>query len=116
MNPTYAFQRLSAAYQIARERLLAERTPDGHWVGCLSTSALSTATAVSALALIEKQSTSGPAHRALTSRGLAWLSHNQNAGGGWGDTIKSISNISTSMLCRAAFEIADAADRYPSCI
>ena len=41
--------RLEAAYQTAVAALLKERTPDGHWVGELSTSALSTATAVMAL-------------------------------------------------------------------
>ena len=40
--------RLRAAYLTARDALLAERTPAGHWVGELSTSALSTATAVMA--------------------------------------------------------------------
>jgi squalene-hopene/tetraprenyl-beta-curcumene cyclase len=44
------------------------------------------------------------------------LSAHQNPDGGWGDTIKSISNISTSMLCRAAFEIADVAAAYANCV
>ena len=48
--------RLRAAYQTARAALLAERTPDGHWVGELSTSALSTAVAVSALPLVRRRS------------------------------------------------------------
>ena len=38
-------ERLEAAYQKALAALLAERHPDGYWVGELSTSALSTATA-----------------------------------------------------------------------
>ena len=46
--------RIESAYQIALAALLKERTPDGHWVGELSTSALSTATAVMALHLIGK--------------------------------------------------------------
>src|SRR5438874_1346979 len=37
--------RLKAAYLTARDALLDERTPDGHWVGELSSSALATATA-----------------------------------------------------------------------
>ena len=44
--------RLESAYQTALAALLAERTADGHWVGELSTSALSTATAVMALHLV----------------------------------------------------------------
>ena len=46
--------RLQRAYQIALAALLAERHPDGYWVGELSTSALSTAVAVSALFLVQK--------------------------------------------------------------
>src|SRR4029077_13141485 len=30
----------------------------------------------------------------------------------WGDTVKSVSNISTTMLCRAAIHIAGSADRF----
>src|SRR5262249_29257743 len=30
-----------------------------------------------------------------------------------GDTVRSFSNISTTMLCRAAFHLTDAADRFP---
>ena len=48
--------RLRAAYEQAKGELLAERTPDGHWVGELSSSALSTATAVSALAVVRGRS------------------------------------------------------------
>jgi len=44
--------RLRAAYQQTRDELLAERTPEGHWVGELSSSALATATAVSTLAVV----------------------------------------------------------------
>ena len=106
--------RLEAAYQTALTALLQERTPDGHWVGELSTSALSTATAVMALYLVHKHggtmppSTSGrgvggEGLQPLIYGGLAWLVAHQNDDGGWGDTILSISNISTTMLCRAAF-------------
>src|SRR6266571_2315004 len=93
--------RLEAAYQTALAALLQERTPDGHWVGELSTSALSTATAVMALYLVQKNG--GPSHQALIDGGLAWLAAHQNDDGGWGDTTVSISNISTTMLCRSAF-------------
>jgi squalene-hopene/tetraprenyl-beta-curcumene cyclase len=102
--------RLERAYHIARDALLAERTPDGHWVGELSTSALSTATAVSALALVQQHTSQD--HTALVAGGVAWLAAHQNADGGWGDTVKSVSNISTTMLCRAAFHISGTAARY----
>jgi len=92
--------RLRAAYLAARDALLAERVPAGHWVGELSASALSTATAVIALRLADPH-----AHRDLVYHGVRWLADHQNADGGWGDTTKSFSNISTTMLCRAALGI-----------
>src|SRR5260370_23103732 len=108
--------RLSAAYQAARNALLIERVPEGYWVGELSTSALSEATAVSALALVQKQARLKEGHRDLIAGGLAWLAAHQNSDGGWGDTIKSISNISTSMLGRAAIHLAGAAGQYAECL
>src|SRR6516164_5511189 len=96
---------------MARETLLAERTSEGHWVGELSSSALSTATAISALALVQKH-TAHTQHQALIDGGLAWLAANQNADGGWGDTTRSLSNISTSMLCRAALHLTGGVERY----
>ena len=92
-------ERLAAAYRTARDALLAERDQEGFWLGELSSSALATATAVSALALVS-------GHDALVRRGLEWLAHHRNEDGGWGDTVKSFSNISTTMLCRAAYRIA----------
>jgi squalene-hopene/tetraprenyl-beta-curcumene cyclase len=103
--------RLRRAYSAARDALLAERTLAGHWVGELSTSALSTAVAVSALSLVQKAAQGS--FDALIQGGLRWLSEHQNADGGWGDTVKSLSNISTTMLCRAAFHLCGAADRSP---
>ncbi|HJT76292.1 MAG TPA: squalene--hopene cyclase, partial [Gemmataceae bacterium] len=104
--------RLGRAYQTALAALLAERTADGHWVGELSTSALSTATAVSALALVQKSLPSPGPHDPLIAGGVAWLAAHQNADGGWGDTVKSVSNVSTTMLCRAAFHLTGTAERY----
>ncbi|MFO0800567.1 MAG: prenyltransferase/squalene oxidase repeat-containing protein, partial [Gemmataceae bacterium] len=95
--------RLRAAYAAARDALLAERVPAGHWVGELSTSALSTATAVMALHLADAH-----AHRDLVAGGVRWLADHQNPDGGWGDTTKSFSNISTTMLCRAALALVAA--------
>lgn len=93
-------ERIRAAYLVARDALLAERVPAGHWVGELSTSALSTATAVMAL------HASNPfEYRELIDGGIRWLAEHQNADGGWGDTVKSFSNISTTMLVRSAFRM-----------
>ncbi|MBX9581110.1 MAG: squalene--hopene cyclase, partial [Gemmataceae bacterium] len=105
LDPT----RLRAAYVTARDALLAERVPAGHWVGELSTSALSTATAVMALHLVDPDK-----HRELIAGGVRWLARHQNADGGWGDTTKSFSNISTTMLCRAALALTGAEKDYPA--
>src|SRR5262245_50797377 len=99
--------RLRRAYETARAALLAERNAAGHWAGELSTSALSTAVAVSALSLVDRGE-----YARLIDGGLEWLAQNQNPDGGWGDTVKSFSNISTTMLCRAAFHITGSADRF----
>jgi squalene-hopene/tetraprenyl-beta-curcumene cyclase len=102
-------ERLENAYQTALVALLAERTPEGHWVGELSTSALSTATAISALAIVQKATAAHGSFDALIAGGVNWLAAHQNADGGWGDTVRSFSNISTTMLCRAAFHMTGAA-------
>ncbi|RPI60310.1 MAG: squalene--hopene cyclase, partial [Planctomycetaceae bacterium] len=81
---------LDRATREVRRRLLAARTADGYWVGQLSSSALSTATATFALHIVD-----GDAHAAQVRAGLAWLVGHQNADGGWGDTVGSISNLST---------------------
>lgn len=43
----------------------------------------------------------------LVDGGLKWLAGNQNDDGGWGDTVKSFSNISTTMLAHAVYHAAD---------
>ncbi len=83
-----------------REKLLAGRLPAGYWVGELSTSALSTATASFALASLGRER-----HQTRVARGLAWLVAHANADGGWGDTVASKSNVSTTALCRAALSL-----------
>ena len=85
----------------ARRALLAERNSAGYWEGELSSSALSTATAVFALSLTKSAELAPP-----VNGGLNWLAEHQNADGGWGDTVKSFSNISTTALCWAAFSSA----------
>ncbi|MCY4661304.1 MAG: squalene--hopene cyclase [Acidobacteria bacterium] len=87
------------------DRVLAARTPDGHWTGELSSSALSTATATIALALVGR-SRPRPSLALLVRDGVAWLVGTQNADGGWGDTTDSPSNVSTTALCWAALAIA----------
>ncbi len=90
-------------------RLLAELGDNSHWAGLLSSSALSTATAVVALTAVENEADKG-----LIEGGLRWLSENANADGGWGDTVRSKSNLSTTSLVWAAFGMANADARYPT--
>ena len=85
----------------SRERLLAERTPAGHWEGELSSSALATATAVSALTVVG-------GHDALVRTGVRWLVDHQNDDGGYGDAPGCPSNISTTTLAWATLSRHDA--------
>lgn len=83
-------------------RLLEQRLPGGYWEGRLSSSALSTATAVVALAAV--------GDREFVGRGARWLAEHQNPDGGWGDTVLSRSNISTTALAWAALSFTESAD------
>lgn len=85
-------------------KLLLSRTPAGFWQGQLSSSALATATAVFALAMVDKAK-----YQTLINKGLDWLDENQNPDGGWGDTVHNISNISATLLCWSALAISDIA-------
>jgi squalene-hopene/tetraprenyl-beta-curcumene cyclase len=115
-----------------RAALLRARTGDGHWKGRLSTSALSTATAVIALASAARHDSGVVAHASaarhdsgvvahpndsgvalrpgvvprLIANGAAWLAAHANADGGWGDTPESRSNISTTALAWGALNVA----------
>lgn len=99
---------------------MAERDSSGHWIGRLSSSALSTATAASALSLVAEHSPEDhverPRLQRLIARGVEWMAQCQNPDGGWGDTDKSHSNLSTTMLVRAALHLAGAAERHASLI
>lgn len=77
------------------QRLLESRTPSGHWEGRLASSPLSTATATIALRL-------AGGHDRLVRAALDWLAAHQNQDGGWGDTVISFSNLSTTLLCWSA--------------
>lgn len=94
-----------------REELLAQRVQtthgSGHWTGKLSASALSTATAVSALSIVWIESKERAKDLVeLIERGCHYLDTQQNNDGGYGDTDRSHSNIATSYLVLAARTLA----------
>ena len=97
--------RARAALETALAHLTGARGAEGYWEGRLSSSALSTATAISALAGARRA-----ADAALIGAGLAWLARTQNADGGWGDTADSPSNLSTTILCVCAIKMAEKND------
>ena len=97
----------------AREHLLTARTPAGHWEGELSSSALSTATAVFTLSRFDLD-VATDCHADLIAAGLRWLAAHQNDDGGWGDTTLSFSNISTTALCWAALSVPEAVGQEPT--
>ena len=108
-SPRAASEKVAAA-------LLAARNPHGYWTGELSSSALATATAICAMAAFDRNSpqTGGEISK-LISGGLSWLASSQNADGGWGDTDRSLSNISTTALAWAAFgAVQEAGDQWSS--
>jgi squalene-hopene/tetraprenyl-beta-curcumene cyclase len=103
--------RVQSARATAVAELLAARTASGYWRGELSSSALSTATAITALAIVDRNRS--PAFELAISKGLAWLATNVNPDGGWGDTTQSVSNLSTTTLAWAALRaVSEAQQRY----
>jgi len=101
-------QQLACAYQNHVTALLTERNTFGFWEGRLSSSPLATAVAVFALFKVNPDQFSNS-----IEKGLEWLSRTQNPDGGWGDTDGADpSNLSTTLLCRAAFYGCRALGKY----
>ena len=116
--------RLEAATGAAIDRLLSERCDAGHWVGELSTSALSTAVAAMALHQFrrasggrepsvrsdagERTEGSRPPLAGFIDAACTWLLAHRNADGGWGDTTDSKSNVSTTALGIATLTVWEA--------
>ena len=115
--------RLRSALEKATATLLRERTAEGHWTGELSSSPLSTATAVIALAMVDRAEGTQRFGQPIRE-GLKWLEQNVNEDGGWGDTGSlaarahpaggtqetTLSNISTTALGWAAYGAVAGAD------
>ena len=97
--------RVREALIIAGNHLNDQRTPGGPWCGELSSSALSTATALFTLELYsDAPHQPRTEFQSLISRGTEWLARNVNPDGGWGDTTRSPSNLSTTTLVWAALK------------
>ncbi len=86
---------INKALKLACERLIAETAPDGSWRGYLSGSAVSTA--VAAFALARSRPAAGEIKLACE-----WLAANINDDNGWGDTPDSPSNLTATLLTKAA--------------
>jgi squalene-hopene/tetraprenyl-beta-curcumene cyclase len=115
IQPANSSQRYDRAYEHVVSTLAQSRLQAGHWLGELSASALSTATAISALSFyldsaeVAANEISGGERetiKAQIDQGFGWLVGQQNSDGGFGDTSKNYSNISTTMLVVAATEAA----------
>ena len=101
-------QQLERGWSQVWDWLQKERGDQSHWSGELSTSALSTATAISALFQMQKSEPESAQKEKIQSAidgGCNWLAAHQNSDGGFGDTNRSHSNIATTYLVLAAWNM-----------
>jgi squalene-hopene/tetraprenyl-beta-curcumene cyclase len=106
-------QELNRAIDTLARRLLDRRAAPDHWVGNLASSALSTGTAVLAMEIAARNHDAGSERlREMVASGRAWLTRHQNSDGGWGDTIRSRSNISTTAIVWATLSSIGARDGH----
>ena len=84
------------------ESLLLRRSADGLWRGKLSSSAISTAVAIFALYMTDKEK-----YRSFIQNGAAWLHRTMLPEGAWGDTVESPPNMTATLLSYAALHAVD---------
>lgn len=105
---------IDRAVETLVRRLVERRTSIDHWEGHVASSALSTGTAILALHLSLKNgwTQAAPRIEADVDAGVAWLIAHQNEDGGWGDTARSRTNISTTAIVWAALSAVAANQPY----
>ena len=84
---------------VLRDRLVQELGSASHWTGHLSSSALATAVACFALARVDRRGSQD-----LIRRGLEWIAAHRNQDGGWGDSPRSPSNLTATLLVWSALK------------
>ena len=94
------------ALKVVLDDLMARRRDGAWWSGRLSSSAVATATAVSALSAADRNT-----HAGTIASAIGWLLDTQNDDGGWGDTPCSPSNLPATVLTISALRLADMDDR-----
>ena len=108
---TANYDNIQSLKQKLDEHIISLRNEEGYWDGKLSSSALSTAIAVFALWKYDSKK-----YKVHIEQGLNWLVKNTNIDGGWGDTIRSKSNLSTTLLTWACLSIVKDDPRYEECL
>ncbi len=121
-------EQVESAVKLLTHELHHSQKDSGFWEGELASSALSTATAVSSMSVLREGVVCfktqqhiapklKPASDQLTiidhliERGCKYIVDQQRSDGGWGDTDRSNSNISTTLLCIAALKLAGRANQ-----
>lgn len=97
MNDADLIKKIDPVRSDLKQYLLCHQNDDGLIRGKLSSSALSTAVSIFALFLHDNKT-----YARQIKNGILWLKNSVNADNGWGDTPKSQSNLSTTLLCMSA--------------
>jgi squalene-hopene/tetraprenyl-beta-curcumene cyclase len=104
-RPDSLHEKIAKGIDFLTHQLVASMYPSGYWEGGLSSSALSTATAISAMSSANLE-----IDRPRIQNGVLWLLNYANPEGGWGDTADSPSNLATTLLVLAALKLSKADD------
>jgi len=111
MNTKIDTEKLNKAISISEQRLLQARNSLGFWEGYLSSSAVSTSVAIFALWKYDKET-----YHDKIILGINWLCNNINTDGGWGDSPKSETNLSSTLLTWSALSIVKDDEKYSETI